>query len=585
MRAQLLERPEELITEVVPPLPAQGDVPGRADHRVARRVAVAVLLGAGIALLGVLLYAASVHSAPGNSDGATVVLEGKALSGGNLTLKNWALSMDSFWLLDVPLYAVAILLGGVRPQLLHLVPTLVALGVICSGAWIARFGRRGWAGVLAAGAVVVMLGLPGRALAGDLLMGPLHVTTVLFCLLAFVALRRGGYGWGWLFAVGLLSVALLGDMQTVVLGMAPVCLAGTVRALRTRSSRAGAPAVLAGLASGAVAEVVRRVADALGSYSIAGANPIAPLHQMLVNLRGLVGYGAAVQGVGVNSFGTAPQPVVLEIAHGLGVALVLAAVAVAARSVLGSAVSGRRAASARSTALAVAGRRQQPGAGAAGRDLSALWIEDVLVFAFFGACAIYVSLTLVSSPVYDRYLTAVVIFGSILAGRLVGRLAERAGAGRAKAALVLAASLVAVGYLATFATDLGTVPPAQSSASLVRYLSAHHLTSGIGDYWSSSIVTVESSDAIQVRPVTTEPGTQYLGRYMRQTTSDWYGGAFEFFVYNTALPWNSVDAKTATASFGAPLHTASVGSYRVLTWGHALLLPGDGQYVKYTSAS
>src|ERR1022692_4118164 len=48
-----------------------------------------------------------------------LILEGNALSGGNLTLKNWALSLDSFWLVDVPLYAIAVLVAGVRPQLLH----------------------------------------------------------------------------------------------------------------------------------------------------------------------------------------------------------------------------------------------------------------------------------------------------------------------------------------------------------------------------------------------------------------------------------------------------------------------------------
>jgi hypothetical protein len=39
-----------------------------------------------------LLYSAAVHSLPMNSDGATVVLEGKAMSGGNLLLNHWGLS-------------------------------------------------------------------------------------------------------------------------------------------------------------------------------------------------------------------------------------------------------------------------------------------------------------------------------------------------------------------------------------------------------------------------------------------------------------------------------------------------------------
>jgi hypothetical protein len=584
VQVELLEREDELTADRSPLFVLPSLVPDRAGRRSLRRAAVVLLLGAGLALFGALLYAASVHAAPGNSDGATVILEGKALSGGNLTLRNWALSMDSFWLVDVPFYAVAVLLVGVKPQLLHLVPTIVALGVICVGAWIALSGRRAWAGVLAAGVVVVMLGLPSRALAANMLMGPLHVTTVLLCLLAFVALRRGSFNWSWLLAVGLLAAGMLGDMQSAVLGTVPVVLAGTVLALRSGSLRAGAPAVTAGLGSAVLAEAVRLVAATIGSFSIAGANPRASLHQMVLNLRGLLGYGAAVQGVGIRPFSSLSQPLIFEVAHALGLAVVLAGVSLATVAAFRASAAGMRAALARSRPRALAVRP----AGRATSDEQCgrgVWFEDVLVFAFLGACAIYVALALVSSSVYERYLTAVVIFGAILAARLVGRVAEHAGTRRAKAALVAAASVVAAGYVFSFAADLTTPPPTQASSALVTYLSEHHLTSGIGDYWSSSIVTVESSDAIKVRPVTTEPGTQYLGRYMRQTTASWYQAGFEFFVYNTALPWNSVDARTAAASFGPPQHVASIGTFRVLTWGHELSLSGTGQYVKYVSAS
>ena len=119
MQVELLEREDELTAERSPLFVLPSRVPDSAGRRSLRRAAVVLLLGAGLAVLGALLYAASVHAAPGNSDGATVILEGKALSGGNLTLRNWALSMDSFWLVDVPFYAVAVLLAGVKPQRAH----------------------------------------------------------------------------------------------------------------------------------------------------------------------------------------------------------------------------------------------------------------------------------------------------------------------------------------------------------------------------------------------------------------------------------------------------------------------------------
>ena len=584
MQVRVLEREDELLADRPWPQLVPGGAPCREDRRLARRLVAGVLVVAGLVVLGTLLYAASNHAAPGNSDGATVILEGKALSAGNLTLKNWALSLDSFWLVDVPLYAIAVLFAGVRPQLLHLVPTLVALGVICIGAWIARFGRRGWAAVLAGGAVIVLLGLPTRELAANFLMGPLHVTTVLWCLMAFVALRRGRYGWSWLLALGFLTVGMLGDLQAAVLGVVPVCLAGIVRSLRTHSWRAGAPAVTAGLGSVMAAETVRYVTSAVGTFSVAGMNPRASLHQMILNLRGLFGYGASLGGVAIKPFSSDTQSTIVQVTHAIGLAVVVIAVVLAAVAALQSSTEGLRAAiprlRARPSSEGPRAEVTQLAPGAAGT-----WFEDVVMFGFLAACAIYVSLTLVSSNVYDRYMTSVVIFGSILAARLVGRVAERVGTRRMRAALLAAASLVLVGYVASFASSLTSPPPVQASTALVGYLEAHHLTLGIGDYWSSSIATVESSEAVQVRPVTTDPVNGYLRRYNRQMTSAWYGEGFQFFVYNTALPWQSVDAQSATASFGPPLHVIPVSTYRVLTWGHDLSVPVNGGYVRYAATS
>src|SRR5580704_13729438 len=54
-----------------------------------------------------LLERASQHAFLGNSDGATVVLEGQSMSHGNAVLGGWDLSLDSFWSLDVVFYALA----------------------------------------------------------------------------------------------------------------------------------------------------------------------------------------------------------------------------------------------------------------------------------------------------------------------------------------------------------------------------------------------------------------------------------------------------------------------------------------------
>lgn len=519
-----------------------------------------------------LLYLSSLHSYQGSSDGASVILEGKALLG-NFTLTHWALSLDSFWLSDAPFYAVAVLVGGVHPQLMHLVPAIIAVGVIGIGAWIAQrgFGRR--AGLLAAGTVALLLGLPTHAFAQFFLTGPFHVATTLWCLIAFVALRRARFGWDWLLAVCFLAAGLLGDLLTVVLGLVPIGLAGVVAALRDRRWKVGVPALTAALGSLVLAEAVRRIAWVIGTYTIGAANPRASFHQMAQNIIHVITWVAALEGVGSRPFGSPGVPPVLGVAHAVGLVLVVFAVFGGVVAIVTDVV------------LSIASRLEaSPSDDVACSDhREAAWFGDVLVFGFLGGCATFVWFSFSSVAPFGRYLTSAVIFGSILGARLAGKIAERVKIGWPRVALAGVAGLVAVGYATTFVNTLTTVPPAQTAVSLAMYLEQHHLTKGIGDYWSASITTVESSDAVVVRPVVTVDG-DHIVRYTRLSTSAWYGGGFEFLVYNASAPWGGVDWLSARASFGRPQRVARVGQYRVATWAHDLTIRGDGTYAPQSGA-
>lgn len=532
--------------------------------RSAWRVALWCVCILGVFGLVWLLYLSSVHSLPPSSDGATVILEGKAMAGGNFTLNHWALSLDSFWLVDVPIYAIAVLIGGVHHQLLNLVPAIEAAAVVVTGAWIASRGHKGWAGVFAAGTVVVVLGLPTHAFAGYFLLGPLHVATTLWCLIAFIALRRARFSWGWFLAVIILAAGLLGDFQTLVLGVIPVGLAAIVAALRTRLWRAGAPGLAAALASLVLAEGVRRIVRFVGTFTIAPANPRAPFHQMVLNLHHIVTYGAALEGVGSSVFGPPSVPPVVQAAHAVGLALGVVAVLLGLVSVVRSSVTAKE-----SHAL---------GDPPEWDSHETIWLEDAMVFGFFAGCGTFVWLSLTSSIAFGRYFTAAIIFGAILAGRLVGKIAEHASIGWSKVALAGIAVLVTAGSASTFVSSITATAPVQPVSQLARYLEQHHLTRGIGDYWSASIVTVVSSDEVVVRPVSTLAGGEQIGRYLRQSSSTWYGGGFQFLVYNAVVPWDDVEAESALASFGPPRHVAVVGRWQVVTYPHDLTIRSDGTF-------
>ena len=306
----------------------------------------------------------------------------------------------------------------------------------------------------------------------------------------------------------------------------------------------------------------------IGTYTIGAANPRAPFGQMSHNAFHVITWGAALEGVGSRPFGSPGVPPLLGAAHAIGLGLGLLAIAIGlvaiVRTALGSVLGNR-------------GLRSSDG-DAESDDSEAVWFQDVLVFGFFGGCATFVWFAFSSVAPFGRYLTAAVIFGSILATVLAGQITERVRGRWPRAVLAGVAGLVVLGYAATFVNTLTTRSPTQPAAHLAVYLEQHHLTKGIGDYWSASIVTVESSGSVVVRPVVTIAGDHHVVRYTRLSSSSWYGGGFEFLVYNATASWGGVDAQAAVASFGPPQHVAAVGPYHVLTWAHDLSLQGDGAY-------
>jgi len=518
---------------------------GQTTRRGWGRIAVAAgAITAGFALLVVLLYVTALHASLPDSDGATVVLQGQVMSAGNLTLHGWGLSLDPFWTVDALFYTVIERFTGMQPYLLYLVPAIIAALVIIVGAALARGRRRGLAGVAAAVTVVALLALPSHALGAFFLRGPLHVGTALWCLIAFAGLRSGRFGWGWAIAVVFFAIGTLGDVETVVFGLLPAIAAGLVAMARTRRRRAGLPEVSAAGLAVVGAWLIREAAVFVGTYSIKTGHPRSTLAQMPGNVKYLVPWFANMLGVG-NGSGVA-WPV--QVVHVVGLAVVLAGVAAALVALVRGVVKGTPA---------------EPGGAEPWR------LDDLLVLAFFADLVVFIGLTLGNFPDFMRELTVAVIFGAVLAGRWVGRLADAVSSPRLRRGGVIAGLAVIAVFAAGLGLNIAAPRPVRTYDQLARFLAAHHLTQGLGDYWSSSIVTVTTGGTIAVRPVFYKQGLMI--RYHRQSSGIWYTGqTFQFLVYNPATPWQGVDAANAATAYGPIAHTYDVGTYRVLVWNQPI---------------
>jgi len=523
----------------------------RGRARLGAMAAVAVV---GLVALVALLYTASVHAFSPDSDGATVILEGKAMGGGQVMLHGWALSLDSFWTVDAVFYMVVEFFTGVRAMLEYLVPAILAALVIVVGALAARDGRKGVAGVVGAGTVVALLAFPSHALSTFFLRGPLHVGTALLCLVAFVGLRSGRLGWGWAVAVVCFAAGTLGDFQMIALGVAPAFVAGLVAMARARHWRPGMSSVAAAAAGVVVAGVLRQLSDAVGTFSVNAGHPRASSAQLVANLKYVGTWGANMLGVGNGGLGTGGVPGALEAFHLFGLTAVVGAVAASTVALVRGATRGEAA------------------------DLAdAPWrLDDLLVVAFFSSLVVFATLTTGNDPGFMRYLTSAVIFGSILAGRWAGRLAAMDSSPRLRRDGAVVFMVVAVAFAAGLGYTVTRPPPALAATRLGQILERHDLRRGIGDYWSASVTTVATNDVVTVRPVVTTPKGAVV-RYQRQSAADWYvHQSFEFLVYDTARPWGGVSAATASGTFGPVAHTYAVGTYRVLVWDHALAVSSMG---------
>jgi hypothetical protein len=203
-------------------------------------------------------------------------------------------------------------------------------------------------------------------------------------------------------------------------------------------------------------------------------------------------------------------------------------------------------------------------------------MDCLLCSLFLAALATFVLLPITDSDGYARYLLPAVVAGAILGGRVVTRAATRATP-RALGAFALAGALVLGGCGAGVAYELGGAAPGQPAATLTRFLLQHDLRQGVGDYWSSSIVTVVSKGMVVVRPVIAASPTHLL-RYEKQSSASWYGARqpFSFLVFNAGAIWNGVDARATVATFGRPAHVYAVGTYRIYVWGTPRIVSSVG---------
>ena len=533
---------------------------GPAGRASARRLLAGVAAVLAVALLFVAYLQVS-RTYPENSDESNDLLMAWDMLHGNVLLHGWYLSDVSFITTEVPQYLMLERFLGLHTDTAHIAAAMTYTLVVVLAVLLARGAGQGLASRReAAPRMLLTAGLMFAPQLGVgvfvLLLSLGHIGSAVPLLLTWLVIDRLRPRWWAPVVAGLLLTwVLVADPLVLLVGIIPLVAVGAMRSARElflarrrggsgwaqaglRASWYELSLALAAILAEGLASVVSRLIRASGGFFL---HPVpyqlAPVHTWPKH--------AWVTGEGLLAlFGAKPEGPAAALAFALlhlaGVALVAWAMVRVARHFF------------------------------SWPDM----ISQILLVAMIVNIVAYVPSTLADATDLNAREFAIMLpFGAVLAGRtlapalLVGLRQRR----RAVAATVLAGALLA-GYGASlgYAAAQPSVPPA--NARLAAFLAAHHLTSGIGGYWESSVVTVGSDGAVTVRAVL--PGT--LQPDLWEAKGSWYdsGPNRATFLVTDSAPgffnhWQP--SPTALAALGRPARTYHVGPYTVYVWNKNLL--------------
>ena len=537
----------------------QAGVRSPGPVRVRARAAWRPVAVAAVAVGLFLLYLRQSGSVALSSDGASIVLQARAVLHGNVLLHNWRVADVTFYTTELPQYALIEAVLGLSAWVVHVGAALTYTLLVLLAGLLARGraqGRAGWARALLGAGIMAA---PQLSATQIVLLSPDHTGTGVPVLVTWLVIDRVTPDrWKaarWvvpLVVFVVLTWTMVADSIVLITCIAPLVLVvlirscpGLIRRGERPASRwyelslAGAAAVAGGLGSAAP-----RIISGLGGYRQAPVEPdttVAALqHQSWVTFQ------AVLELFGANVYNARPAiEVVFVWLHLAGAIAVICALGLAL------------------------GRLYRFG--------------DLVVPVFAVAVVLNLGAYMFSAHALDilgaREIAAVLPLGAVLAGRL---LAEPllAAAGRARrsgrwlwpALGVPVAGVVAAGYLGTLAYGAAQPPAPPANQALASWLVAHGLTDGLAGYWQANSTTLASGGRVQVSGVTVAPDGE-LVPYEWEADDTNYDPSERDATFMVAggpaqLPWAQ---SAALNTFGPPARTYSYDGYIIMVWDTNLL--------------
>jgi hypothetical protein len=512
------------------------------------------LAAAGFAVFAAALFAVYLRlsrTSPENSDQANILLTASDMLHGNLLLHGWYLTDVSFYTTEVPQYALLEIFFGVHANTAHIAAAMTYTLVVVLAVLLARGGFTSRA------ALVRLLITAGILLAPQLgtgvpalLLAVGHIGTAVPVLLIWLLLDRAPQRWWVPVLAGLgLAWVLVADDLVLIVAIVPLAVVCALRvleaAVRDRSLSRGVAArryelylIGAAAAAAGLAWVTERVLRALGGYIL---NPIRFSFASHYSWATLHVLWAVPRIYGADYRGLAGGPYYTALLHMVSLALVgLALLLVAWRFFAGAAL-----------------------------------VDQVLAVAIVLNIVLFVTTGAGSQGPHE--IAVVAPFGAALAARMLA--GSQASRTRAQSVLARRTRVVAygaglavlLGYLAGLGHEVVRPAAPPDGSQVASWLEAHHLRYGLGGYWQSSIVTVDTGGQVKVRAVVKNT----MAPYLWLAKPSWYDSAAHqanFVVLNSTRTYLYWEPRTVIAKyFGRPAHEYNVGPFTVMVWDRNLL--------------
>jgi hypothetical protein len=461
-----------------------------------------------------------------SSDPANSALQAWDMLHGHLLLHGWIVGDATFYTFELPLIAIAEIFFGLHIIAVQVTVALVYVAVAACAVAIAVTDARGASRAVRAGVTVAVLAAPAL-IASDTwipLGFPDHTGTSLFLLVSFLLVDRAAAR---RFTAPLLCAILcagqISDVTVRYVVVPAIVLVCGYRALAARRIATGdAAAAAAAAVSVPLSLAIRALMRNMGAYlMVTPKTQIAPVSRWPHNaaltwyaLRMLFGIQAAP---GVSPAGPAAI---------FGFGCLLVAVAGMVR-VLWRWRTVRRA-------------------------------EQLLLVAIIVNLGAYTISTLPSGWV-PHDIVAVLPAGAILGARTVpARIAGRPTA-LAAASVAAVAALLPLSLAATRPAAIAPV------AQLTGWLQAHGLRYGLGGYWDSSAVTLQSAGQVDVRTV--QVNGREITPWAWEMYTGWYDPARHYanFVIIDLVFWTDLGPE-AERFFGKPVSAHRVADWEILIY-------------------